>query len=257
MGRCVASYAPQVHSAAVIKLHTIPGRPDLELESYSPFCMKAEVYLALAGLPYEADRVGDPRKAPKGKLPWIEDDGAVVADSGAIIAHLEKKHGGLLDKGLDERQRAIAHVVARTLEESLYFVMLWSRWAEPEGWQKVSSHFFDTLPAPLRLFIPGIVRKKVIGSARAQGIGRHTRDEIYEHGKKDFAAVAEILGDKPFLTGDAVRSVDVSLYAFTSNVAKVDLSTPVAEFVKKESRLMRHMERVGEALAKKKKAAAA
>ncbi len=235
----------------MIKLHTLRGRPDLELESLSPFCMKAEVYLKLAGLSYEAV-YSDPRKAPKGKMPWIEDDGVVVADSGAIVAHLEKKHGAPLDEGMSEAERALAHVVRRTIEESLYFVLLWSRWVEDEGWNKVSSHYFDALPAPLRLFVPAMIRKKISGYTQGQGIGRHTREEIYEHGKQDFAAVAQILGDKPFLTGETLRSVDLVLFAFTANVAKVEVETPLREFVKNEPRLVRHMERVRDAVAKKK-----
>ena len=242
-----------MHPAAVITLHTLPGRADLE--SLSPFCMKAEVYLKLAGLPYKAV-LGDPRKAPKTKLPVIiDDDGAVIPDSGAIVAHLEKKHGEPLDKGLSDAQRAKAHVIRRTLEESLYFVMLWSRWADDEGWEKVSRHYFDGLPAPLRLFVPGLVRKKVVGYAHGQGIGRHTRDEIYAWGKEDLAAIATLMGDGPFAIDDEIRTVDVSLYAFVANVARVDVDTPVRELVKGDKRLLGHMDRVAEAVASKKKPA--
>jgi glutathione S-transferase len=249
----IASDEPKVHPAAVIRFHTIPGRDDLE--SFSPFCMKVEVYLKLAGLPYEAERSGDPRKAPKQKLPWIEDDGTAIADSGAILAHLEKKHGEPLDKGLDDKQRALSHLMRRTLEESLYFVMLWSRWAEEEGWQKVSSKFFGGLPAPLRLFVPGIVRKKVIGSTHAQGVGRHTRDEIYAHGKADILAVSASMGNT-FALDDKPRTIDVVIYSFVANAVRVELDNPVREFIRSDKRLMSHMERVSDALAKKKAAAA-
>lgn len=40
----------------------------------SPFVTKAEVLLKMAGLSYRTDITGL-RKAPKGKLPYIEDDG--------------------------------------------------------------------------------------------------------------------------------------------------------------------------------------
>jgi glutathione S-transferase len=248
----VASHEPRVHPAAVIKLYTIPGRNDLE--SFSPFCMKAEVYLKLAGIPYEADRSGDPRNAPKKKLPYIVDGSDTIADSGAIVAHLEKKHGEPLDKGLDDAQRAKAHLMRRTLEESLYFVALWSRWAEEEGWNKVSSRFFDPLPAPVRLILKPMIRKKVVGSAYAQGIGRHTRDEIYEHGKQDLAAVSKMMGDTFALDGK-IRTIDVTIYAFVANLLRVELDTPIREFAKNDKRLVSHMERVAEALAEKGKPA--
>lgn len=145
-------------------MHTFAGRG--EVESLSPFCMKVEVYLKLVGLPYRAI-AGDPRKAPKGKLPFIVDgEGACVADSDAIIAHLERGRTAPLDGGLDADARMRGHLAKRTLEESLYFVMLWSRWAEPSGWDVVR-HFFDELPTPLRWVVPRLVRKKIIGSAYA------------------------------------------------------------------------------------------
>ncbi len=238
-----------MHPAAVITLHTIPGRPGLE--SLSPFCMKAELYLKVAGLPYKAV-MGDPRKAPKGKLPFIvDDDGTMIPDSGAIVAHLEKKHGEPIDKGLSDAQRAKAHVIRRTLEESLYFVVLWSRWAEDEGWEKVSSKYFDRLPAPLRLFVPGLIRNRLIASTRAQGIGRHTRDEIYAWGKQDLEAISALIGDGPFAVDDKLRTIDLTIYSFVANAVKVDVDTPVRTHLKNDKRLLGHMDRVADAIANK------
>ncbi len=36
---------------------------------------------------------------------------------------------------------------------------------------------------------------------RAQGTGRHSREEIYAQGKADLDAVATLLGDQPFMLG--------------------------------------------------------
>ncbi len=54
------------------------------------------VLLKLAGLPVR-DVQGNPFKAPKRLLPFIEDDGAVVADSTLIRFHLEKKYDAAAD----------------------------------------------------------------------------------------------------------------------------------------------------------------
>src|SRR4051812_24609446 len=56
--------------------------------------------LKLARLAYRVD-TGGFRKAPKGKLPYIDDDGTIVADSTFIRLHLERKHGIDFDAGLD------------------------------------------------------------------------------------------------------------------------------------------------------------
>src|SRR6266849_3203388 len=62
--------------------------PAFGLPDPSPFVMKAEVLLKMAGLVYRTDTKGL-RRAPKGKLPYIEDDGERIADSTFIRWHIE------------------------------------------------------------------------------------------------------------------------------------------------------------------------
>src|SRR5205823_1488916 len=66
--------------------------PAFGLPDPSPFVTKAEILLKMAALPYRTDSTGF-RKAPKGKLPYIDDDGERVADSTFIRLHIEKKYG--------------------------------------------------------------------------------------------------------------------------------------------------------------------
>lgn len=82
----------------MIKLHQFP--PLWGLPNASPFCMKVETWLRMAALPYETAVVFNPAKAPKGKLPFITDNGKVVADSGLIIDYLKETYGDKLDGGL-------------------------------------------------------------------------------------------------------------------------------------------------------------
>ena len=65
--------------AMTVKLYQFP--PAWGLPNPSPFCMKLEVFLRLAEIPYEVVTWPDPRKAPKGKLPFIEHEGTRIADS--------------------------------------------------------------------------------------------------------------------------------------------------------------------------------
>ena len=76
----------------MITLHTfgpMVGRPDP-----SPFVTKAAVLLKLSGLPANTV-IGDLRKAPKGNLPNLEDDGKVMGDSTLMRLHLDGKHAQL------------------------------------------------------------------------------------------------------------------------------------------------------------------
>ena len=61
--------------------------PAFGLPDASPFVTKVEILLKMAGLPYRTDATGF-SKAPKGKLPYIDDDGARIADSTFIRSHI-------------------------------------------------------------------------------------------------------------------------------------------------------------------------
>lgn len=58
----------------------------------SPYVMKTEILLKMAKLPYEKDTAGDVTKAPKGKFPYIVDDGKTIADSSLIRFYLEQEY---------------------------------------------------------------------------------------------------------------------------------------------------------------------
>jgi len=89
----------------VITLYTFG--PGFGLPDPSPFVMKVETLLKMAKLAYRTDTTGF-AKAPKGKLPYIDDDGVEVSDSTFIRWHIEKKYGIDFDQGLDASQKATA-----------------------------------------------------------------------------------------------------------------------------------------------------
>lgn len=90
----------------------------------SPFCMKGEILLKMAGVDYATEIMDDSRKAPKGKLPFLIDDGAEIADTAMIQRHLESKYNVDFDAGLTAEQRAVSHAMARMVEERFYWVTL-------------------------------------------------------------------------------------------------------------------------------------
>jgi len=219
-----------------------------ELESMSPFCMKVEVYLKLQKVPYKVAS-GDPRKAPKRKLPLVEDEGNKICDSSAILSYLEQKADSPLDRGLDAAGLAQAHVLKRMFEESLYFVLLWSRWGDDAGWETVRPMIEAVVPAMARWFVPGLIRKKVVASLVAQGTGRHTREEIFALGTADLDAVAAILGDKPYLLDDQLRTIDVIAYAFLANILLWTKPSPLTEAARALPVLDAYVKRIGARLA--------
>ncbi|HYD65286.1 glutathione S-transferase family protein [Azospirillum sp.] len=219
----------------------------------SPFCLKVETYLRLAGLPYRAVTSASFR-APKRKLPYIVgdgvEDGRVVADSGFIIDHLRAVHGDPLDRELTAEQRALGHLMRRTCEESLYFAMVYARWIEDAGWRIIEDAFFKRMPAPVRAILPGIVRRSVRRSLHGQGYGRHARDEVFALGVADLDALAVLMKERPFAVANRPSSADATLYAFLVSVMRVPFDDPLTRRARACATFAAYLERMDTELAK-------
>ena len=63
--------------------------PDLWGRNVSPFGLKLEAWLRLADIPYTVEPSTNLGKAPKGKLPYIRDEGRLIGDTTLIIEHLK------------------------------------------------------------------------------------------------------------------------------------------------------------------------
>lgn len=191
--------------------------PAWGLSSFSPFCLKIETYLRMSELPYEA-KEGDIRKAPKGKVPWIEDGGKLISDSTDIIDYLKKSYGDPLDGELDAEQRAIALAIQRMVEEHMYFAIAALRWRSDAAWPHLKKAFAPVLPKLLAPVISKVIRKSVDKAVNAQGMGRHDHDDIVKRFQRDLDALSVLLGDKPFMLGDEPTSVDAMMYGFGAQV---------------------------------------
>jgi glutathione S-transferase len=209
----------------VIKLYQFP--PAFGVPNASPFCIKAGILLKMAGLDYENIVSANPSKGPKGKLPAIEDNGKTIGDSELIRLHIERQYGIDFDKGLDARERALAHAFARLLEERTYWAMVYGRWIDERNWPTLHAGFFGSMPPVLRTILPAMFRRKVRGYLHGHGIGRHSQEEIYALGVSDVRAVADWLGEKPYFMGEAPTGVDATVYAFTENLITPPFETPM------------------------------
>lgn len=210
---------------------------------FSPACLKLKTYLRMADVPYTA-ALGDPRKAPTKKIPFISHDGATVGDSGLIIDHLKKKFGDPLDAKLTAEQHALGHVVRRTCEESLYWAVLHARWSDDRVWPELAAQFKSIVPPVIGGFIVGMIRKDTLRNAFGQGIGRHTLENIQAHGRADIDALAAILGDKPYLFGDAPTSYDATLFGSIANVLAFPPEGGLAKHARTKKNLVAFVERV-------------
>lgn len=198
--------------------------------SPSPFCLKLETWLRLAGLPYEAKGDFNPFSAPRGKAPYVTlDDGRVMSDSALIIATLSAEHGIDLDAHLTADQRAEHVLVRRTLEDHLYFCILWERWVRAEGFEILKGSYFGHMPVPARWLVPHVARRNVRKSAHLQGVSRLPEQAIWDAGLEDLRAVAHALGDSDFFGGNQPCLMDCVAYGFIANVLWGPFTGPFQE----------------------------
>jgi glutathione S-transferase len=213
----------------MIQLHgfgPIWGLPDV-----SVFVSTIDAYLRMAGIAFE--RVTVPflgvREAPKGKLPFIDDGEIRVADSGFIIAYLNRKFGDRLDADLTARERALAHAFSRMAKEHLYWGLVQLRWRVDANWEAFMREVFGDWrgDAQLAQILPA-VRAGVNGQLYGQGLGRHSIDEVWALCNADVAALAELLADKPYLLGASPTSLDATISSMLAQY-QAGLDSPVRD----------------------------
>ncbi len=198
----------------MLKLFTFG--PAFGVPDPSMFCMKGEVLLKMAGQPYGLDHNGF-GKAPKGKLPYLDDDGTIVADTTFIRWHLEQRHGVDFDKGLSLAEKAAAWAFEKLVEDNLYWASMSDRWTIPANFAKGPAKFFESIPAFIRPLITAKVRHDVRRNLKGQGLGRHEREDMHRLAIHGIHAISDYLGDKPYLMGDKPCGADAAVFGCLSS----------------------------------------
>jgi glutathione S-transferase len=175
--------------------------------------MKTDLQLKMSGLPYRWERATPPA-APKGKIPFIEDDGVRIGDSTFIREHIERKYGFDLDAALSTEQRAYAWAVERMLEDHLYFALVHTRWTIDANFEKGPSHFFDGAPDGMR----EAARQRTRDMLHGQGLGRHSEAEIAALASRSLVSLSAILGGNRYVMGEAPSAVDAMAFGMLAGI---------------------------------------
>jgi glutathione S-transferase len=217
--------------------------PNFDLPDASPFVTKALALLRMSKLSFET-RPMSFFKAPKGKIPYIDDDGLLLGDSTFIRWHLERKYAIDLDQGLNPEQRAVAWAFEKMAEDNLYWALIDLRWMVPENFAKGPRVFFDSVPAAVRPLVMAMVKRQVRKSLHAHGMGRHSRAEITQLGIQSINAIADFLGDKPFFMGDRPTGVDATIFAFVAGMLCPTFQSPLQQSAWTHETLRRYVGRM-------------
>jgi len=202
--------------------------PAFGLPDASPYVMKTEVQLKMAGLGY-LKVAGDLEKAPKGKLPYLDDGGRVVADSTFIRLHLEATYGLDFDEGLSRADRAQAWATERMIEDHLGWTLGYCRWLIPHNFANGPAHFFDDVPEPARDQVHAEVLDEVRHAMTAHGVARHSLDEITTLADRSLASLSALLGDRVFVMGERPTSVDATAFSFLASLYCEAFPSPVRD----------------------------
>ena len=237
----------------VYKYGPIGRCPDI-----SPFVIKLETWLRMAGIPY-ATAFGKHAKQPLGKLPAVLEDGAVIPDSALIIEHLERKHGDPLGEArLDAQERAMREAMRALIESHLYWVGYCLRWnddANFEAYKPALRHYAQQTATPLEAAVLrwieplafAVVRRQCRRQAWEQGMGRFDRQQWMAQGVAGWQSVSDFLADKPFMLGTRPTRLDATAHGFLDSYLGAQVfSSPVLDFIASQENLVAYWRRMRE-----------
>ncbi len=209
----------------VVVVHQMPKGKTCP--SPSPFPLKLETFLRIAGVKYEND--WKYWRSSKGKTPWITVNKKDIADSQLSMEFVRKNMDKDINSHLTPEEAAIARGFQVTLDERFYWCMALDRFVFNQG-----KNFPDLVDFGMPMFLfKAFIKYNMIPTVKKQahghGIGRHTDEEIKKIARDDLKSFANYLGNKPFLMGDTPTEVDCSLFAM---LCMVLFTTPDDDFLK-------------------------
>ena len=203
------------------------------LPNYSQSSMKLETWLRMTGISYEIPPL-DFGLAPKGKVPFIDDEGTMMGDSTFIVEHLKQRYKVNPDAGLSSSENAVALAFRRMIKENLFWSTVYSRYFDEKNWPTYRALVAEVLAADK----PAEEQDRVLSSFReymrtqlqGHGMGRHSPQEIYRLGQADLAAIADFLADKQFFMGETPTTVDTTVDAYVANILFAPIESPLKEY---------------------------
>ena len=229
-----------------IKLYTLGGA--FGMRSVSPFCLKLEMLLKSLNLPYELVIEPDPRKAPKGKMPYAVIDGEVLADSEIIVARLDELTQGGVTGKLTARENGQGLALTRLAEEHLYWIMVAARWLDDAWWPNVVRDFFGIIPLPLRGIVTAMIRRKMRLTYEYQGLRLHSPAEQQGFARRDLQALQDAISEAGFLLGEAPCIYDFAVAAILAGIYDNQPPTFLTHIANEFTELKAYTDRVQESV---------
>jgi glutathione S-transferase len=183
----------------------------------SPFVEKVARALEWKRVPFEIVEPkgpGDLRKfnPVTGKMPAVSLDGELLYDSTFILRALDARHPDPPLLSADARVAAAQRQLEDWADESLYWYLMALRWADPNA-AATADQILSSVPALLRPILRIVVRRKVGGMARSQGLGRLPHEVVVRELGRILDDLVVLLGDRTFFYADEPSLADLAVYA--------------------------------------------
>jgi glutathione S-transferase len=182
----------------------------------SPFVEKVARALALKEAGFE---LVDPRRPTEfrqwnpqtGKMPVLELDGERIYDSTLILRELDRRFPNPPLVSSDPKLAAAQRQVEDWADEALYWYFMAVRWTDANA-AATTAQITAGLSPLFRPIARLILPRQLRGMARAQGLGRLPVPMLMEEIEGRLDDLVTIIGDDPFIFGDAPSVADLAVY---------------------------------------------
>jgi glutathione S-transferase len=189
--------------------------PSSGLPSSSPFCLKIIYALYYKGLDHTLiDSILPPQWADRKKLPVAIINGKKIQDSTTILKFLDFAYPDTpLLYPVDQVEKSEVFLLEDWSDESLYWLVVYFRWAMDCNFSKFKKSAFGNLPLPLKLFVPTIARKRSQKKLSAQGISYITDEERQEKLLESVYLMENRLLKNTYLVNNEITAADLSVFS--------------------------------------------
>jgi glutathione S-transferase len=119
------------------------------------------------------------------------------------------------------------------------------RWQDYENFVRgIGTLFHKVLPAPARGIGKWAMRRGLVKRFWQQGIGRFSAAELAVLGTRDIEALAQLLGDKPFLMGEAPCAADAAVFAMLALLMDPATASPTRDAALAKRNLVAYRDRM-------------
>lgn len=196
--------------------------PFAGLPSSSPFCLKVIYALQYKQLDHHITVVNRPPEwIVRGKLPVIRIDSRTVEDSTNILKlldELEPNSSQLYPT--NKRERAETLLLEDWSDESLYWLLVYYRWAVNENFEKFKAIAFNNIPILLRFIIPTLIRKTTLKRLEGQGITKLPPEERLNRLKEACWCLEQKLQSHYFLVNQTITAADLAVFSVLQLIEK-------------------------------------